>query len=64
MYDFIVLGIVPGTHTQLDFYDLLRVICTLLAFIAAIMTFYNIHKKHFRKRTDYNRPGSYSLISI
>lgn len=64
MYDFIVLGIIPGTHTQLGFYGLLLVISAIIAVLSVIATIYRLHKVHVRRAQDYNQPRYYDIISI
>jgi hypothetical protein len=66
MVNLIILGIIPGTKSQLSFYGLLLASFILLSIVLVATSSYTyfMNKKRAFVREDFNKPGLYNLISI
>lgn len=55
MLEFIVLGLVPGTHIQLDFADIVMLTLALITSAHMVMTVYDYHRlmRHYSETALY-----------
>lgn len=66
MVNLIILGIIPGTKSQLSFYGIVLGLLLIGSgtFLVYSVYFYIMSKKRAFIHEDYNKPGFYNLISI